>query len=529
MKQLVLSFFLLFCLLACSGTSGTKNAGAPPPVTAANLQGYPLTLPAGGFVILVTTNHTAPLAVTGSDWWHDAVVYQIFAKAFAGGKLPTDRLDYLAKTGFTAIWTTPLFASPSHHGYDTTDYRTVDPSFGGMPAWDEYRTKADKLGIRLVLDLVLNHTGSGHPWFRDAERGKNNKRNWYIWSKEQPAGWMRPWGGGRPSSVWHWSHAAESHFYGAFWSGMPDLNYKNPEVTREAVAIGRHWLARGAAGFRFDAARYLIEDGPYPAQADTPTTRTWWKDYHRTLGKEFYSVGEVWVNDLTKVASYHEGGGSLRQVFDFSFYSALIRTLQTGNPDWLRNHILALKQSGAPLSFFAPFLDNHDQPHGNRRLMDALSGAGERNWALAKAAACLLLTFSGTPYVYYGTEVGMTKGPQHGDQAKRTPMDWAEAARQQDNEDSLLATYRRLIALRRREAALRRGDIIPLATKDNRFVAWLRPGPERSVIVVLNPGRERQRDLVNLSTLRGLAAHGRSLLEAAPVGSWRERGNAIFK
>jgi glycosidase len=83
---------------------------------------------------------------------------------------------------------------------------------------------------------------------------------------------MRPWGGGSSRSVWHWSPAAESHFYGAFWSGMPDLNYKNPEVTREAVAIGRHWLARGAAGFRFDAARYLIEDGPYPAQADTPAT-----------------------------------------------------------------------------------------------------------------------------------------------------------------------------------------------------------------------------------------------------------------
>jgi hypothetical protein len=111
-EKLVLSFLLLVSLLACSGTSGTKNAGAPPPVTAATLQGYPLTLPAGGFVILVTTNHTAPLAVTGSDWWHDAVVYQIFAKAFNGGKLPTDRLDYLAKTGFTAIWTTPSSLAP---------------------------------------------------------------------------------------------------------------------------------------------------------------------------------------------------------------------------------------------------------------------------------------------------------------------------------------------------------------------------------------------------------------------------------
>lgn len=217
MKQLFLFFILVLSLLACSGTAGTKNAGAPPPVTAANLQGYPLTLPAGGFVILVTTNHTAPLAVTGGDWWHDAVFYQIFAKAFAGGKLPTERLDYLARTGFTAVWTTPIFASPSPHGYDTTDYRIVDPSFGGMPAWDEYRKKADSLGIRLVLDLVLNHTGSGHPWFRDAERSRNNKRDWYIWSKERQAGWMRPWGGGSPSSVWHWSHAAESHFYGAFW------------------------------------------------------------------------------------------------------------------------------------------------------------------------------------------------------------------------------------------------------------------------------------------------------------------------
>jgi hypothetical protein len=151
-----------------------------------NFTAYPVSLPENGYLVLWTTNHKTPLLTDNEEWWHDAVVYQTFTHAFNGGQLPTSRLDYLTNAGFTAVWTTPIHPSPSTHGYDATDYRAIHASYGGMSAFDEYLAAADSRGIRVILDLVINHTSSQHPWFVDSRNSANDKRDWYVWANANP-------------------------------------------------------------------------------------------------------------------------------------------------------------------------------------------------------------------------------------------------------------------------------------------------------------------------------------------------------
>src|SRR4051812_42251580 len=180
--------------------------------------------------------NAAPPSGWRHGWARGAVFYEVFLRSFADSNGDgvgdvnglISRLDYLADLGVDAIWLTPIFQSPSYHGYDTTDYETIEKDFGTKADFRRFVDEAHKRHIRVILDFVMNHTSDQHPWFIDSASSPASKhRDWYIWSTSNP-GWKQPWGGD-PS--WHFLNGA--YYYGAFWSGMPDLNYRNPDVKKE--------------------------------------------------------------------------------------------------------------------------------------------------------------------------------------------------------------------------------------------------------------------------------------------------------
>ena len=254
---------------------GTPADSAPPDLVA------PAPATDAGAEVAAPAACPAATAAPDDAWYRTAVFYEIFVRSFrdSDGDGVGDlrgliaQLDYLNDgdpatdddLGVTALWLMPITASPSYHGYDTVDYRAVSPDYGDLATLDELLTEAHRRGIRVVIDLVLNHSSSEHPWFLDSARGADAPhRDWYVWSDEA-LDWPRPW---EEAQTWHARGA--SWYYAVFWGGMPDLNYTTAAVQDEALAISRFWLARGIDGFRLDAVRYLVETGKGDGQARDP-------------------------------------------------------------------------------------------------------------------------------------------------------------------------------------------------------------------------------------------------------------------
>ena len=272
---------LLLALAACQG-----HAHPPPPVVPP--------APADG--------------VAADAWWNGAVFYEVFVRSFADsdGDGKGDlrgllaKLDYLndgdpattADLGVDALWLMPVFESPSYHGYDVVDYRAIERDYGTAADLDALVVAAHARGVRVIVDLVLNHTSVEHPWFRESASSPSSpRRDWYLWSPTD-LGWTQPW---NPESGSCWHERNGAFYYALFWSGMPDLNYRTPAVREEAKAIASFWLARGVDGFRLDAARHLVEDGPGPALVDTPETHAFWKEFAahvRSVKPDAVLVGE---------------------------------------------------------------------------------------------------------------------------------------------------------------------------------------------------------------------------------------------
>ena len=243
--------------------------------------------------------------VKDSVWWKDAVFYEIFVRSFADSNGDgigdfnglTQKLDYLndgdPKTttdlGVTGIWLMPIQPSPSYHGYDVSDYYQINPDYGTIDDFKLFLSEAKKRGIRVLMDLVINHTALDNQWFMMSAGGYAKFADWYIWSDTNP-GYKGPWG----EDVWH--PLAGHYFYGVFSEAMPDLNYRNPDVTAEMDNVADYWLQTvGVDGFRIDGAKHLIEQGE--TQENTDATHAWFKDFHsylQTLNPEALTVGEVW-------------------------------------------------------------------------------------------------------------------------------------------------------------------------------------------------------------------------------------------
>lgn len=441
---------------------------------------------------------SAPPISGEPPWWSDDVFYEVFVRSFADsdgdgtGDLRglIDRLDHLndgdpATTddlGVTGLWLMPVTQSPSYHGYDTTDYYTVEQDYGTNADFRELVAAAHARGIRVIVDLVLNHTSVEHPWFVDSASGTASaKRDWYVWRLRDPRE-TTPWG----SSAWHPRNG--TYYLGLFWEGMPDLNHRNPAVREQVYDVARYWLEdMGADGFRLDAVRHLVEDG---AQfSGTPETHAWlvaWDDHVDSIDPEALTVGEVW--DATSVVAPYVTDDEVDLAFEFALAEAIITSVRSGHPGAFQR-ALAGVLAAYPPGQFAPFLANHDQ----ERVMSRLGG----DVAAAKVAATLLLTLPGTPFLYYGEEIGMTgKKP---DERIRTPMQWTagdtggftsgtpwqglnddvddvNVAAQAGDPASLLNHYRRLVQLRAAHPSMRTGGLQTLDSTCPSVHAHLRTG-----------------------------------------------------
>ena len=497
--------------------------------------------------LLAGSTLAAP-AFADDDWWREAVFYEIFVRSFqdsTDGPLAgdgvgdfrglIDRLDYLndgdpdtdSDLGVTGIWLMPIMQSPSYHGYDVTDYRSIDDEYGTNEDFKAFTQAAEDRGIRVIVDLVLNHCSWEHPWFQKAvsdDPGERQKyRDWFVWRDEKPG-----WG----DHMWHSEPGEQGgpYYFGFFWHGMPDLNVQNPDVRRATYDISRYWLEEmGTAGFRLDAIRHLIEVG---SDLDsTEPTIEWIENYHDFLegvDPSVFTVGEVW-GDTEEVKQYIPD--ALHSAFEFSLAGAIVSTLADDAKDAadLRQRIGIVDESYPP-NTVSTFLTNHDQ----NRVMSALGGPDDDGFARAKAAATILFTLPGVPFMYYGEEIGMTGTKPDPD--IRTPMQWqpnqenagfttaqpwravngdvyrVNVERQTTDPDSLLSRYRDLIRLRQANPAFSRGSVRTLETANPYVLAYLREEAGTEIVVVVNVGPRTTGQYA--LELEGLDARGRVKAEA---------------
>ena len=410
-----------------------------------------------------------------------------------------ERLDHLNDgdpatdddLGVTGLWLMPVMESISYHGYDVTDYRAVEPDYGSIADMRDLVAAAHARGMAVIVDLPLNHTSIDHPWFVDSRTAGSDHDDWYVWSDSDP-GYPGP--DGRPA----WHPADGRWYYGVFWSGMPDLNLENPDTTAELNDIARHWLTDiGVDGFRLDGAKHLIEEGM--TQVHTDATLAWLAGFHdtvRAVDTDALLVGEVW--DSTSIASRYVPDAA-DAVFEFGLAAATVQAARSGVARQLAAARLEVTTAYPP-GGFASFLTNHDQ----ERVATSLAGALEE----VRLAARLLLTGPGTPFVYYGEEIGLTGAKP--DERIRTPLPWngrAPSAGFSDGEawealepgwetrnvanlandpDSLLSEYRDLIRVRGEHPALRRGTYAPLETGSDVVEAAIRVADGETLIVISN-------------------------------------------
>ncbi|HOE69554.1 MAG TPA: alpha-amylase family glycosyl hydrolase [Brevefilum sp.] len=490
----ILFLLLTLVLIACAGCYSTA-----------------LPEPASQPTLNPMTAHPAPTSAPETQaWWRDIVFYEIFVRSFkdSDGDGIGDfqgiiqQLDYLNDgnpnthddLGIQGIWLMPINPSPSYHGYDVMDYYTVNPDYGTMDDFKQLLAEAEKRDIKIIIDLVINHTSTQHPWFQAAQDPTSEFHDWYVWSAEHPQ-IPGPWF----QNAWHRNSVNNLYYYGIFWGGMPDLNFGNPAVSDEMMSITKFWLEEvGVHGFRVDAARYLYADGV--SQQDTKQTIQWfedWRAFYKAINPSAFTVGEVWT-DLQVTARYGDGMDSL---FMFDLAEDIINGVYVPNP---RRTITSYQdiQSFFPEGDFSTFLSNHDQ----QRVMSFFEGDTNK----ARVAAFVYLTGPGVPFIYYGEEIGM-KGNKP-DELLRTPMQWSgepgagftsgtpwqpvnqdysqvNVAAQDADPDSLLKQYRTLVHLRNQNPALRNGAYLPFTASCQQLYPILRVEDDQVLFLLANLSR----------------------------------------
>jgi alpha-glucosidase len=483
----------------------------------------------------------------GPPWWQSAVIYQIYPRSFqdTNGDGVGDlagirrRLPYLVELGVDALWLSPISPSPmADFGYDVSDYVDIDPVFGTLADFDALLAAAHQVGIKVILDLVPNHTSDRHPWFTESRSSRDNpRRDWYIWHDAAPGGgppnnWQSEFGGG----AWEYDAATGQHYFHSFLVAQPDLNWRNPAVRAALYDVMRFWLRRGVDGFRVDVIWRLIKDDQFrdnptnphwhpgdPAHrsvvplytADRPEVHDVIREMRQVVDEfpERLLIGEIYLPVERLVAYYGRDLTGLHLPFNFALLllpwnARLIAKL-------VDDYETALPTGGWPNWV----LGNHDRPRVASRI-------GREQ---ARVAAMLLLTLRGTPTIYYGEEIGMQQGvippdrvrdpvernvPGHGlgRDGCRTPMQWdagpvggfSDAAawlplvddhrhnnveNQRADATSIYQLHRRLIELRRKRPALRLGGYRPIgATGD--LLLFVRELDGDRLLVALNFGDE---------------------------------------
>lgn len=466
------------------------------------------------------------------SWWRHEVIYQIYPRSFQDsnddgvGDLRgiMKRLDYLAGLGIRTIWISPIYPSPmADFGYDISDYSGIHPLFGSMEDFDLLLSEIHKRGMKLLLDLVPNHTSDQHPWFLESKSSRDNpKRNWYIWKDPSPAGgppnnWRAAFGGG----AWEWDETTKQYYYHAFLKEQPDLNWRNPDVQLAMFEMMRGWLKKGVDGFRIDVLWHLIKDQQFRDNPVNPDYQSHMATYDellpvystdqfeihevvtrmRSVLNEFSDrimIGEIYL-PITKLVKYY-GVDNTGVHLPFNFQLITLPWSSQKISAAIQEYEAALPPGGWPNWV----LGNHDQPRIASRV-----GAYQ-----ARVAAVLLLTLRGTPTIYYGDEIGMRDVPIPRNEVQdpqglnmpdknlsrdpsRTPMQWTGEERnagftdgqpwlrldrnyrtlnvqvQEQNPNSMLTLYEKLIALRNEEESLASGSYFPVYT-DHQMICYAR-------------------------------------------------------
>ena len=502
LRNILVVIMVQFLLTACLPNAVTEPSTPYLKVTSAN--GLTVTEPPSPDL---TATPLPDLIGLEPGWWNDAVFYEIFVRSFKDSNGDgvgdfngiIEMLDYLndgdpnttGDLGITGIWLMPITESNSYHGYDVVDYNSVDTEYGTKEDFLRLVDEAHQRGIRVIIDLVINHTGIDHTWFQASNNGDPNYRNWYIWSPENP-GYTGPWG----QQVWY--PGKSGFYYAVFWSGMPDLNLKNPDVTQKIYDITRFWLTdMNVDGFRLDAIRHFIENDN--VQENTNDTHNWLHSYYKfykSLDPGVFTVGEAWT-DTAHVIPYV--GDEVDITFEFDLAEAFVRAANGPIASSVNTQFRTVLES-YPANQYGVFLTNHDQD----RVMSVLGGDVQK----AKMAAVMLLTSPGVPFIYYGEEIGMTGVKP--DEDIRRPMQWNGNDRtagfttgkswrtvtndypgtnvdtENTDPDSLLNLYRMLIQLRNEHASLRLGKTLILDAGTQRMFAILRYNETEAFLILIN-------------------------------------------
>src|SRR5215203_5687837 len=356
-------------------------------------------------------------------WWQTAVIYQVYPRSFQDsngdgvGDLcgVTQRLPHLVELGVDAVWVSPIFRSPmADFGYDISDYTDIDPLFGQLHDFDELLTRAHSLGLKVILDLVPNHTSDQHPWFLESRSARNSaKRDWYLWHDGEPNGdppnnWQSEFGG----SAWQYDDSTAQFYYHAFLAAQPDLNWRNRQVRAAIYDVMRFWLRRGVDGFRVDVIWHLIKDDKFrdnppnpefrpglpPHNAVVPLYTTDRPEIHdviremRDVIEEFPErllIGEIYLPVERLMLYYGRDLKGLHLPFNFALLTALWHAQSIAR---LVNEYEGCLPSGGWPNWV---LGNHDRPRIATRIEPEQ----------ARVAAMLLMTLRGTPTIYYGDEI----------------------------------------------------------------------------------------------------------------------------
>ncbi len=422
------------------------------------------------------------------DYSKNKVWYTMFVRSFADSngdgigdfKGIENNLDYLSDLGIGGLWLLPINPSPSYHGYDVTDYYGVNSQYGTMEDFESLLAAADEKGIDIVMDLVINHSSSQHPWFEAATSKSssdyNKYRDYYTWINSTDP--RRTKLGDWDQKIWHYKGG--QYYAGYFWDGMPDLNLYNPAVIEEINNIGKFWLEKGVKGFRLDAAHHYFGKNEIPATDSTIIRNinflTDFQNEMKKYNEDVYVVGEVW-KDSNTYAPYYK---AIDSVFNFEQSYTTINAVKNGgdyNYSNNINNIINKFEKYVTNAVDSPFLSNHD----TERVASQLSGDKDK----MRLAAESYLSLSGTPYLYYGEELGMfgykSNGQDVSDETRRLPFLWedssqkttwhihsmndgvASAENQQNDSTSLYNAYKKLIGIRNQSNALSNGEFIPIS------------------------------------------------------------------
>ena len=434
-------------------------------------------------------------------WWEKTNFYHIWVKSFKDsngdgcGDFPgiESELDYIKDMGFTGIWLSPIFEcsykskkeTDNMHGYDTTDFYKINSYFSGKDGTEETSENAEKAlislinachqkKIKIIFDFVPNHTSSNHPWFLDSISSENNKHSWYIWSDTKLS-----WNNSMNSNNFHEKNGSY-YYYGAFSSGMPDLNFRNYEVREEMKNVVRYWLNKGFDGLRIDAVRYLVEN--QSKAYDTDETHEFFKELRREINKYSspkFMVCEAWIEgNKSELKKYWGNNDEFNMIFDFNQGREINNSVQNKSTSFMSKIELERPHD----SSFGIFLGNHDEYQ--ERLGTKFSG----DYKKINLASAISLLRPAVPFVYYGQELGQKNLLVQGDLCLRGKFNWDLKAEQLKDKKSPLALNKALLNFRNQNKDLFSGGTIKIlsANPSSKIASYTISTDDKEILCVFN-------------------------------------------